>query len=165
MLKTISIFRTWTPSRYIPPAPPPAANPFQVFPDNYISTSKKGSILLVLCSTWRLIFYLLHTFLDFVQRLACFAMRRQKKYGNADYSFSCRVFLNVQRAIVYQKVLKKYSSLPSGSLNEDFWLIMTTPSRTTIARSDDQFSKHVNGCILGVKLFYKHSFGKKLFFF
>ena len=40
-----------------------------------------------------------------------------------------------------------------------------TPSRTTVARSDDQFSKHVNGCILGVKLFYKHSFGKKLFFF
>ena len=32
--------------RYMPP-PPPAANPFQVFPDNYISTSKKGSILLV----------------------------------------------------------------------------------------------------------------------
>ena len=35
-----------------------------------------------------------------------------------------------------------------------------TPSHTTVARSDDQFSKHVNGCILGVKLFNKHSIGK-----
>ena len=36
---------------------------------------------------------------------------------------------------------------------------------TTLAHPSGQFLKHVNGCILGVKLFYKHSFEKKLFFF
>ena len=41
-----------------------------------------------------------------------------------------------------------------------FSLLPTKPSRTTVACSDDQLSKHVNGCILVIKIFNKHSIGK-----
>ena len=44
-------------------------------------------------------------------------------------------------------------------------VVLLTALWTTVAHPSGQFLKHVNGCILGVKLFYKHSFGKKLFFF
>ena len=62
----------------------PAANPFQVFPDNYISTSKKGSILLV--------GYYMETnflpsahFFGLCPEIGMLRHAPAKKYGNADY--------------------------------------------------------------------------------
>ena len=54
-------------------------------------------------TTWRLIFYLLHTFLDFVQRLACFTMRLQKNMAMLIIAFLVGYLPKyVQRAIANQ---------------------------------------------------------------
>ena len=40
------------------------------------------------------------------------------------------------------------------------FLVRTNPARTTVALPLVQILKHVNGCILEIKLLNKHSFGK-----
>ena len=43
--------------------------------------------------------------------------------------------------------------------------VKSTPPRTTVVHSDDIFLNHDNSLILLIKLFYKHLFGTKIFFF